>query len=148
MQLAKSKGARVIALGRTAQEAHLRDLGADQVLDEQHLDDAGEVDTVLDLLGGAVQQRAWSRLKQGGAMASTMGHPSEVEAKNRGARTIALFTQTNTQQLAELAKLIDGGKVKVVVMKTLPLASAKEAHELLENGHVSGKVVLSIGQQP
>jgi len=148
VQFAKWKGARVIATSRPGQEAHLRALGADTIIDveRQRIEDADQVDAVLDLVGGDLQQRAWSRLKRGGALASTMGPPSEAEAKARGVRTVSVFTQTNAAQLAEIAKLIDAGKVKVVVSQTLPLASAQRVHELLEGGGVLGKVVLTVAE--
>lgn len=148
VQFAKWKGARVIATSRPGQEAHLRALGADTIIDveRQRLEDADQVDAVLDLVGGDLQQRAWSRLKRGGALASTMGPPSEAEAKARGVRTVSVFTQTNAAQLAEIAKLIDAGTVKVVVSQTVPLASAQRAHELLEGGGVLGKIVLTVAK--
>lgn len=147
VQLAKWKGARVIVTSRRpGQESHLRELGADTVIDleRQRLDDAGQVDAVLDLVGGDLQQQAWSQVKQGGALASALGPPSEEEAKARGVRTVAVFTLTNAAQLAEIAKLIDAGTLKVVVSETVPLESARRAHQLLEGGGVRGKIVLTV----
>ncbi len=47
-------------------------------------------------------------------------------------------------QLAEIAQLIDAGKVKPVILTVLPLAEAREAHALLEAGHTRGKIVLRV----
>jgi hypothetical protein len=69
---------------------------------------------------------------------------SEAEAKVRGERTVSVFTRTNASQLDEIGKLIDAGKVNVLVSETVPLESARRAHELLENGGVRGKVVLAV----
>jgi NADPH:quinone reductase-like Zn-dependent oxidoreductase len=44
--------------------------------------------------------------------------------------------------LAEIGKLIDSGKVKVVIETILPLAEARRAHELSQSGHARGKIVL------
>ncbi|HUP47685.1 MAG TPA: NADP-dependent oxidoreductase [Thermoanaerobaculia bacterium] len=147
VQLAKWKGARVIATShRPGAEAHLRALGVDTIIDleRQKLEEAGQVDAVLDLVGGNLQQRAWSQVRRGGALASTMGPPSEEQARARGARAIAVFTQTNAGQLAEIAELIDAGSLEVVVSETVPLESARRAHELLESGGVRGKIVLTV----
>ena len=51
----------------------------------------------------------------------------------------------NGGQLAEIAALIDAGKVKVKVARTFPLAQAADAHRFLENDHPNGKVVLLVG---
>ena len=149
VQFAKLKGAKVVATVRgAAQEAHLRTLGADTILDiaKHGLADAGQVDAVLDLVGGDLLKGAWSHVKKGGVVASTMGPPSEEEAKTRGARTVSVFTKTDGAQLAEIAKAIDTGAVKVVVSEQLPLEHAQKAYELLEKGGVRGKVVLTIGR--
>lgn len=147
IQLARWKGARVVATTRhRAQEQdHLAALGVDTILDlEAHgIEEAGPVDVVVDLVGGELQQRAWSLVNRGGALVSTMGQPSETEAKAREARALFVFTQTNAEQLAEIAKLIDAGTIEVVVGEKLPLESARRAHERLEQGGVRGKVVLT-----
>lgn len=149
VQFAKWKGARVVGTARHGRTEHVRALGADVVidLDRQRLEDAGQVDAVLDLVGGALQQLVWPQIRRGGALASTMGPPPEAEAKARGVRTIAVATQTDATQLTKIAQLIDDGVVKVVVDKTLPLHAARRAHELLETGGVRGKVVLEVASE-
>lgn len=146
VQLAKWKGARVVATARHGQSTHLLSLGADSVIDPGHMTDAGEVDAILDLVGHEFLSVAWPQLKPGGAVASTMGRPSEVEAKAPGVRAVAVFTRTNAADLAQIAKLIDVGSMKVVVAETLPLESARRAHELLQAGGVRGKLVLTVAK--
>jgi NADPH:quinone reductase-like Zn-dependent oxidoreductase len=46
--------------------------------------------------------------------------------------------------LAELATLVDSGKIKPMVEKVLPLSEARQAHELNETGHARGKIVLKV----
>jgi NADPH:quinone reductase-like Zn-dependent oxidoreductase len=145
VQLAKWKGARVVAAGRSGQEAHLRALGADAVVDtDGELSLAVRADAVLDLVGGELQQRAWRHVKRGGAFASTMGPPSAEEAAGRAARTIAVFARTDAEQLGEIAALVQQKAVRVFVTRTLSLANASEAHELLEAHGVVGKIVLTV----
>jgi len=145
VQLAKWKGARVVAAARAAHERHLKALGADAFVDTaRDISAAGKVDAVLDLVGGELAQQAWAHLRTGGAFASALGPPSAEEAKVRSARTTAVFTQTNTQQLSEIAALVEKGTVQVIVSKTLPLAAGAEAHRLLEGGGMVGKIVLVV----
>ena len=47
--------------------------------------------------------------------------------------------------LEKAAAMIDAGQLAVKVSHILPLADAAEAHRLIESGHTSGKIVLSIG---
>ena len=47
-----------------------------------------------------------------------------------------------TQILQQCARLIDGGKLKILVRHTFPLAQADRAHALLEQGSMIGKMVL------
>ena len=52
--------------------------------------------------------------------------------------------QASASNLAEIAKLIDDGKLKTVVETVLPLTDARRAHELIETGHTRGKIVLKV----
>jgi len=51
------------------------------------------------------------------------------------------------QSLADIARLIEAGKVKVVISKVYPLEEAAEAHTAVETKHVRGKIVLEIRKQ-
>lgn len=145
VQLAKARGARVVAVARSAEHTdHLKRLGADKVVDASRIDEAGEVDAVLDVVGGDLQKRAIALLRRGGAISSLMGQPIEADVKAREARGFAVMTQTDGAQLAEIGRLIDAGTVKVVVHEQLPLSSAQKAHELLEKGGVRGKIVVTV----
>jgi NADPH:quinone reductase-like Zn-dependent oxidoreductase len=55
-----------------------------------------------------------------------------------------MMAQANPADLTEIASLIDAGTVKPVVSTVLPLAEARQAHELLEAGHTRGKIVLRV----
>jgi NADPH:quinone reductase-like Zn-dependent oxidoreductase len=65
-------------------------------------------------------------------------------AAARGVRATFMLAQANPAQLAEIAQLIDAGKVKPVISTVLPLAEARKAHALLEAGHTRGKIVLRV----
>ncbi|MBV9733747.1 MAG: NADP-dependent oxidoreductase, partial [Verrucomicrobia bacterium] len=139
VQLAKWKGAYVIGTASAKNQAFLRELGTDKPIDyeETRFDDAVEgVDVVFDTIGGDTQERSWKVLKKGGILVSIVQPPAAELAAKYGARAEMLGMQPNSAQLAEIAKLVDSGHVKVVVEKVLSLFEARQAHELSETGHV------------
>jgi NADPH:quinone reductase-like Zn-dependent oxidoreductase len=83
-------------------------------------------------------------LKPGGILVTPVGQPDPAVAAAHGVRGVALMTQPNAEQLAEIARLMDAGTVKSVVSEVFPLSEARRAHELLEGGHTRGKLVLRV----
>jgi NADPH:quinone reductase-like Zn-dependent oxidoreductase len=147
IQIAKSRGAHVIATVRSQDAGFVRRLGADEVIDytvQRFEDVVGTVDAVLDLVGGETQARSWGILREGGALASTMGPPSEQDAAAHGARAIGVMAQMDVAQLSEIARLIDAGTLTPAVSEVLPLREAGLAHTRLETGQVQGKIVLDV----
>ena len=147
VQLAKWKGAQVIGTAAAKNHVFLRSLGVDQVIDydTERFDEVVQpVDMVLDTIGGDTQERSWKVLKRGGILVSIASPPKAVVASADGVRSAFVFTQPNASQLAEIAKLADAGKVKVIVETILPLSDATRGQQLSERGHVRGKIVLRI----
>lgn len=147
IQFAKAKGARVATTVSTEHVAFARELGADQVIDykkQRFEDEVGEVDLVYDLVGGETQERSWRVVKKGGVLVSTLNEPSQALAAQRGARGLRYTVEESGENLAEIARLIDAGRVKPVVAKTFPLEEAAAALQFLEKQHPAGKVVLTV----
>jgi NADPH:quinone reductase-like Zn-dependent oxidoreductase len=147
VQLAKWRGARVVGTASARNAAFVRELGAEQVIDHNagRFEDAlREVDVVLDTIGGEVQQRSWKTLKPGGILVSLVSPPSEEEAAKHRARGLLAFIQSNASQLADMAGLIEAGKLRPVVETVMPLADARRAHDAVQGGHTRGKIVLSV----
>jgi NADPH:quinone reductase-like Zn-dependent oxidoreductase len=147
VQLAKWKGAHVIGTASAKNHDFLRKLGVDQVIDHATVafENAVEpVDVVLDTLGGEIQTRSLQVLKPGGILVSVVSPPDAAVAAQRGVRQAFVFTEPNAGQLAELAALVDGEKLKVIVETILPLSDATRAQELSERGHTRGKIVLRV----
>jgi NADPH:quinone reductase-like Zn-dependent oxidoreductase len=147
VQLAKWKGAHVIGTASARNQAFLRELGVDEPIDYEKAkfeDVVRDVDVVFDTIGGDTQQRSWKVLKKGGILVSIISQPSEKEAAKHGVRLGYVFVQPNAAELAEIAKLVDSGKVKPVVETVLPLSEARRAQELSETGHTRGKIVLKV----
>src|SRR6266436_4430506 len=150
VQLAKWKGAYVFATASTKNQDLLRDLGVDESIDytQQRFEEiARNIDIVLDTIGGETQERSWSVLKKGGNLVSLVQPPSEEKTKELGVRAVFVGVQANGEQLAEIAKLIDSGKLAPVIDRILPLSEAGRAHELSQSGHIRGKIVLRVKDQ-
>jgi NADPH:quinone reductase-like Zn-dependent oxidoreductase len=147
VQLAKWKGAYVFATASTKNQDLLRKLGVDEPIDytqQQFEDIARNIDIVLDTLGGETQERSWSVLKKGGVLVSLVQPPSEEKAKELGVRAALLGARPSGEQLSEIAKIIDSGKLAPVIDRILPLSEARRAHELSQSGHTHGKIALRV----
>ena len=148
VQLAKWKGAHVIAVASGAHESFLRELGADEFIDYTRSSPeevAHNVDLVLDTLGGPTTARFLRTLKRGGALFPVFLGFSEFEEASRLGVTVST-TQVRSKgpQLAELGRLLDAGTVRVAIDSTFPLADARKAHERAARGHIQGKIVLTV----
>ncbi len=149
VQLAKWRGAHVIVTTSRPNAALVRALGADEVVDyhAQHFDDVvHDVDAVFDTLGGEVQEASWPVLKRGGILVSIISTPPDEKAKAHGVRSAFLFIQPNPSILAQLAQLVECGKVRPVVGAEFALKDAARAHALSQSRHAVGKIVLYVGQ--
>jgi len=147
VQFAKWKGAYVFATASTKNQDLLRKLGVDKAIDytQQRFEEvARNIDIVLDTLGDDTQERSWSVLKKGGVLVSLVQPPSEERAKELGVRAALLGARPNGAQLAEIAKIIDSGKLAPIIDRILPLSEARRAHELSQSGHTHGKIALRV----
>jgi NADPH:quinone reductase-like Zn-dependent oxidoreductase len=147
VQLAKWKGAYVIATASTNNWDLLRKLGADETIDytiQKFENVAHKIDIVLDTIGGETQERSWLVLKKGGVLISLVQPPSEQKANQFGVRGIMCTVQPDGAQLSAIAKLIDSAKLRPTIDRILPLSEARRAHELSQNGHARGKIVLRV----
>jgi NADPH:quinone reductase-like Zn-dependent oxidoreductase len=147
VQLAKWKGAYVFATASTKNQDLLRKLGVDEPIDytQQRFEDvARNVDAVFDTIGGETQERSWQVLKKGGALLSVVQPPAPEKAKKLGIRAAFVASHPNGEQLGEITKIIDSGKLAPVIDRILPLSEARRAHELSQSGHTHGKIVLRV----
>jgi NADPH:quinone reductase-like Zn-dependent oxidoreductase len=125
----------------------LRKLGADETIDyttHKFEEVAEKVDLVLDTVGGETQKRSWRVLKKGGALISLVRPPSDQKARQFGVRGMMCSVQPDGAQLSKIAELIDSAKLKPTIDRVLPLREARRAHELAQNGHIRGKIVLRV----
>ena len=149
IQLAKSRGAYVIATTSGKNQALVESLGADQVIDYQKQNFAEileDIDVVFDTLGSDIQDSSWGVLKPGGILVSIVSPPSEDKAKELGVRSAFVFIQPNAYILEQFATLVDQGKIRPIVGAEFALEDIEKAHALSESGRTVGKIVLYVGQ--
>jgi NADPH:quinone reductase-like Zn-dependent oxidoreductase len=151
VQIAAARGAYVIATASAAKHDLLADLGVDQAVDyrSQEFEQVVEpVDVVYDLIGGEVSLRSLDVLRPDGVMISlpSAAAATAIEAaKARGLRAVGMLVEPDGHGLEALAALVEEGSLRVLVEKTFPLERAAEAHRLGEEGHATGKIVLTVG---
>jgi len=151
IQIAKARGAKVIATASTANQDLLKELGADVAIDytKQKFEDvAKDVDVVLDSVGKDTLARSYGVIKKGGFIVSIVARLDQTELGKHGIHGAALSVDPNSQELAEIGKLIDQGKIKVIVSQTFPLSEAKTAQSQVATGHTRGKIVLKVAEEP
>jgi NADPH:quinone reductase-like Zn-dependent oxidoreductase len=151
IQIAKARGAKVIATASTANQDLLKELGADMAIDytKQKFEDvAKDVDVVLDSVGKDTLARSYGVVKKGGYIVSLVARIDHAELDKHGIHGASLNVEPNSDELAEIGRLIDDKKIKVVVSQTFPLAEAKSAQEQVATGHTRGKIVLKIADEP
>ena len=151
IQIAKARGAKVIATASTANQDLLKQLGADVAIDytKQKFEDiAKDVDVVLDTVGEDTLARSYGVVKKGGFIVSLVARPDPAELEKHGIRGAPMSVAPNSDELAEITKLIDAKKVKVIVSQTFPLSDAVKAQEQAATGHTRGKIVLKVAEAP
>jgi putative PIG3 family NAD(P)H quinone oxidoreductase len=166
IQLAKARGARVIATSRTAKKAaEAKALGADISIDMSAGDfvepvkAAGGADVVLEMVGGDYVAKDIAVLNPFGRLvfiAFQAGARLELDLMPVQRKRLILTGSTlrprDADEKARLAgvverevwPLIASGAFKCIVDRTFPLARAAEAHAYLEAGDHLGKVVLTV----
>jgi len=149
VQIAKWKGARVIAVASSKHEAFLRDLGADEFIDYTKTtpeDAVREVDLVIDSVGGPTTGRFLRTLKRGGALFPIfpLGFAGSEEAESLGLMVSATQVRSSGAQLAEVGRLLADGTIRVAIDSAFPLADAHLAHERAARGNIQGKIILTV----
>jgi NADPH:quinone reductase-like Zn-dependent oxidoreductase len=149
IQFAREAGAYVITTTSAGNADYVRMLGADQVIDYHAVkfeDVLRDLDVVIDLLGEDVQARSYAVLRPGGVLVNAWGTIMQEKAHAAGVSGVKVAVEANGGQLAEIAALIDAGKVKTTIAGTFPYSQAAAGLALSRTGHVRGKVVLTMPQ--
>jgi NADPH:quinone reductase-like Zn-dependent oxidoreductase len=149
VQLAKWKGAYVIAVASGKHETFLRDLGADEFIDYTKTnaeDVVRDVDLVVDSIGGPGTSRFLQTIKPGGALFPVFGLGADGREQAEKLGIIFSTTQVRSSgaQLAELSDLLNNGTIRVGIDSTFSLADARKAHERAALGNIQGKIALIV----
>jgi NADPH:quinone reductase-like Zn-dependent oxidoreductase len=158
IQLAKWKGLTVFTTASQPRHIEMaRQFGADHVINYKEVNfveivqqetNGDGVDVVFDTVGGDVFNSNFEALKNKGRAVCIVEREEPyplLQAWFKNATIYTLFMERNRQRLDQLASLANEGILKPVVGMTLPLDDAARAHEMVEGGHVGGKIVLTVG---
>lgn len=151
VQLAKLRGARVIAVAGQAKAAEVLALGADRVIgrgvDLVAAASRESVDVVLDLVGGPAWPQLLDVLKRGGRYAisgAIAGPLAEIDLRTLYLKDLTLYGCTFQGDAAfeNLVSYIEAGSIRPLVARSYPLKDIVQAQEdFLAKAHV-GKLVL------
>ncbi|GAA6614313.1 zinc-dependent alcohol dehydrogenase family protein [Scytonema sp. NUACC26] len=172
IQLAKLKGTNVCTtVGSQEKAEFVRKLGADHAILYKQTDfvqavldwTGGEgVDLAFDTVGGETLHKTFPAVRVYGDVVTILEPNADTvwkAARQRNLRIglelmltpmlqgIVEAQQHQAEILEQCAKWMDGGKLKIQVSKTFPLEEAAKAHQLLETGSMTGKIVLLIGDK-
>ena len=145
VQLARNIGAKVLGLASAANHAWLTDHGVipisygDGVAERIRAASGNKIDAFVDAFGGGYVELA---LKLGVAPDRIDTIIDFAAAAKYGVKSEGNSAAANAQVLAELAGLIDAGRLEIPIAKTYRLADVREAYQDLEKRHTRGKIVL------
>ncbi|MEV3935794.1 NADP-dependent oxidoreductase [Glycomyces sp. NPDC049804] len=149
VQIAKAKGAYVIATASAAKHDYLRGLGTDEVVDYTAVDFAVEVndiDIVLDGVGDEYTARSAPVVRNGGHLITLPG-PAEVPAAEEARiKSGFMIVEPDQTGLRALTALVEAGRLRPTVSATFPLEHVAKAHEALATGRTIGKIVLTTAE--
>ena len=150
IQIAKALGAHVIATAGGSKRKFVEGLGADEVIDYTAVDfteAVRDLDVVLDTIGGDTVERSLGVLCPGGHLVTAVAEEdSELTAtyEAAGLRFSGIAVDPDPVALRGLVDLVEQGRLRVHVQETFPFERVADAHRLLDNGHLQGKLVLTV----
>ena len=171
IQYAKACGAYVATTASKKRNALLTKLGADEIIDyhSQNIEDElSDYNIVLDTLGTSVHDASYKTLKKGGVLVTVLGIPDNEIIAEYGANFIVKIVArlhnskmrkhaakygavykhhlmyASGTQLAEIAKLIEAGKIKAIIDSTYPLDQVQAAFERSMTGRAQGKIIITM----
>lgn len=147
VQMARAAGAVVIGTATGEDKDAVLAAGADEVLDYNQPGYTNKIkgaDLALDLVGGPAQDGIWTTLKKGSRLLSTTQPPSPEKAAAYGVAASFVFTQTDKPVMEKVADMAAKGDIKIRIGKVLPLAYVNQAHFLMDERLVRGKIVLEM----
>ena len=147
-QLATALGASVTATVHATDAEYVLALGAERAIntEQESLDaEKGAFDAVIDAVGKETPEALFAALRRGGRLITLQEPPSQEMADKYGVTALFFVVMANRDRLAQVADMIDAGKLKVSVAATFPLAEGRAAYESgASRRHRPGKTVLVV----
>src|ERR1700747_625447 len=140
-QLARQAGAYVIGTGRAGARQTALDFGAQEFvdLDNDALEDVGEVDLVFDVLGGDIAKRSAGVIRAGGTLVTITG---PIEARPAGGLTVDFVVESDRAQLSEIVRRLRDRRLRTNIGKISTLDDAVAAFNRTER--VKGKTIIRV----
>ena len=140
-QLAAEVGARAIGAGRAADRDAVLELGADRFIDlqEDRLEEIGDVDLVFDVIGGSIRDRSTALVRQGGTLVTTVEPPT---TRPTNGQAIFFVVEADRAQLTELARRTRAGRLRSIIGAVRPLSEAFDAFN--SDHRVKGRTIIQV----
>ncbi|HEY1968990.1 MAG TPA: NADP-dependent oxidoreductase [Pseudonocardia sp.] len=141
VQLAREVGAHVIGTGRSGDRDVVLGLGAAAFLDldADHLEGVGQVDVVLDVIGGDILERSTALVRPGGTLVTIAAPPT---SQPKDGRAIFFVVEPDRVRLSQLAQRLRDGRLKPIVGEVRPLAETAAA--FARRRRTPGKTIIQV----
>jgi NADPH:quinone reductase-like Zn-dependent oxidoreductase len=149
VQIAKARGAYVIATASPSHNGFVRSLGADEVIDYHRVrfeDTLKDIDVVLNTVDTETGARSIGVVRPGGILVSVAGAAPPAAQCAAAKIRCAVTGHATGETLPRLTELADQGKFRIHIERQLPLAEAAEALALNREGHTAGKIILQVSR--
>ncbi|MGE0581909.1 MAG: NADP-dependent oxidoreductase [Steroidobacteraceae bacterium] len=151
VQVAKARGAWVIATASAHNAEYLKSIGADEVIDYRAAPfeaRVSDVDIVFDTVGGDTLARSVAVVRPGGRLVTIAGQPDTGTCDAARIRCIGGGPRPGSlgDPLREIVALADAGRLALHIERVFPLEQAAQAQELNRLGHTRGKIVLRVAR--
>ncbi|MFF3159385.1 NADP-dependent oxidoreductase [Streptomyces sp. NPDC001251] len=150
IQIAKALGAHVITTASGSKRKFVEGIGADEVIDYTAVDfreAVRDIDVVLDTIGGDTVERSLEVLRPGGHLVTAVAEEDVAliaRYEAAGMRFSGIAVEPDPVALRGLVDLVEQGRLRAHVQQTFPFDRVAEAHRLLDDGHLQGKLVLTV----
>ena len=146
VQIAKARGAYIIATASPRNHEFLRSLGADEVIDyntTRFEEIVSGIDFVLNTANMDTGNRSIGLIKEGGVLVSIAGTPPAALCKQARIRCTGTGS-AGGENLKHVVELAEAGKFRVNIERQLPLEEANAAWDMNRGRHTRGKIILTL----
>jgi NADPH:quinone reductase-like Zn-dependent oxidoreductase len=148
VQIAKARGAYVIATASASHAELVRSFGADEIIDYHNVrfeEKVRNVDVVLNTVDAETGTRSIGVIKPGGILVSVVG-PTDAAACAAARIRCEVPGPVSGAMLGSVSELANSGKFRINIDQKLPLAEVARAWELNRTGHTGGKIILEVSR--